>query len=127
MRGNKSTGMGDVTVAKAALITILRDNRAVHRKTFDVAVVKFREQAIERLDALITEIKQGKLPQLYVPLPMPEEHTGDYDRAIKMLEMHIEDTITLSEDAYARLVDDDWGWKQAFFSNTASYVGSAQG
>jgi hypothetical protein len=61
-----------------------------------------------------------------VALPVPEEHLADYDRAIAMLERHIEPTIQLSETAYAQLVDDDWGWRDQFVSNTYSYLATVR-
>lgn len=123
MRYGQETGIGDVTVSKDDLLRIVNKNRAEHRTTFDAALVKFREKAIVELDAIIAELKAGQFPKhLASRLPRPEEHTADYDRAIRMLTMHTEATIALSEEAYARLVDDDWGWRDAFLSNTHSYI-----
>lgn len=117
------TGMGDVTVAKAELLAIVEANRAAHWAVFQKACDKFRERAISKLNALADQVKRGDVPEsLSVGLPIPEEHTDDYDRAIRMLRMHVGETVTLSEEACMRLVEDDWGWKQAFASNTSSYL-----
>lgn len=116
------TGIGDITVNKEALLAALRTNRDKHHDVFERAVVKFRAQVVEKLDSMIQQLRNGKTPNLYVGLPVPEEHTDDYDRNIHMLEMHIGETIELSEEAFMRLVEDEWGWNAAFASNTASYV-----
>jgi hypothetical protein len=60
-----------------------------------------------------------------VSIPRPEDHTADYNRAIKMIEMHEGDTITLGEDEFAQLVMDDWAWKRQFLDSSAMYSLSA--
>ena len=121
--GSSSTGISDITVDKAALIETLHANRAQHHKVFLEACEQFQVRATVELEQVMSLIRAGKLPRMVgVQLPIPEEHTDDYDRAIAMLKRHLGDTITLSEEAYARLVDDDWGWKDSFASNTVAYL-----
>lgn len=115
-------GMPDITVPKHQLLQILERNRTAHRNAYDRALEKFREQAIMRLDKMLAQVRAGKSPRLYVDLPVPEEHTADYDRAIQMLAMDTTVDVKLSETAYARLVDDDWGWRDSFAANTSSYL-----
>lgn len=122
MARHSLTGIGEAELDKDKLLAVLRANRDKHHDVFERAVVKFREQAIQKLDGIIEQLRQGKTPNLYVGLPVPEEHTDDYDRNIHMLEMHIGGTIMISEEAFLRLVEDDWGWRDAFASNTASYI-----
>lgn len=116
------SGIGDVTVQKEELLTILRTNKEQHRTVFEQALVVFRKKAIAALDSRIEQLRKGEVPNLYFNLPIPEEHTDDYDRAIRMLEMHVEPTVTLSEESCMRLVDDDWGWRDAFANNTRAYL-----
>jgi len=55
----------------------------------------------------------------------PSEHTKDYDRAIKALEMTTLTEINLTEQQFAAWVMDDWSWKAAFTSTFNAYVGAA--
>lgn len=121
MRGAGS-GIGEVTVKKAELLEILRSNKGQHRQLFEIASEEWLDQAKEGLSKLVKEIRERRVVTLFVNLPLPEEHTADYDRAIRMLEMHVEETVTLDEEAYAQLVDDDWGWKDQFNRTTAYYA-----
>lgn len=122
-RYGSTTGIGDITVDKAALIETLRVNRAQHEDVFLRACTQFQERAIQELEGVMAVIRSGKVPRMVgVSMPIPEQHTDDYDRAIAMLERHIGETVTLSEEAYARLVDDDWGWRDAFASSTVAYL-----
>lgn len=128
MNRRQNIGMSDITVSKSDLLEILRKNRDGHRETFDKAVEEFRSVSVKRLNAIVRQIKSGKMPNLYTlaRLPVPEEHTADYDRAIRMMEMHTEENVSLNEQAYARLVDDEWDWRVSWMANTAMYLGGAQ-
>jgi hypothetical protein len=114
--------MADVTVDKGWLVSVVTANRDAHRGVFEEAVEKFRVLALERLDALVKQITAGQIVALHVRLPIPEEHTDDYARALKMLDAHVGTTVELSETAYRCLVEDEWGWHRAFVSNTMAYM-----
>lgn len=114
-----------VEVTTADLLADVTANRAKHRAIFDEAVIEFRKRAITKLDALIKDLNAGKTPDLYVHLPVPEEHTNDYDRAIKMLQLHTGETIELNEQTYTNLVEDSWGWSELFTSNTVGYTSNS--
>lgn len=118
-RGN--SGMGEIVMDKDELKAILVRNRDAHMAAFESAVVTYRERAIEKLDGIITELRAGKMPNLWIALPVPEQHMEDYERAIRMVDHHLYTTLVLNETAYAQLVDDDWGWKDSFTSNTMAY------
>lgn len=118
-----SSGVSDVTVNKQELMNIIQKNRDNHRAIFDQAVEAFTRQAEKNLTDMIIAIKSGNVRAYGLrPLVIPEEHTADYDRALRMYSMHQGDSVSLSEEACQRLVDDDWGWAASFASNTSSYV-----
>lgn len=115
--------MRTITVNVPDLLVTLTENRDSHRATFDKAMEVFRVKAIEVLDEQIKAIQRGGVPDRYLRLPVPEEHTSDYDRAIEMLRWHQGDSIELTEGEFTQYVQDDWGWRQSFMSNTTSYTG----
>lgn len=41
----------------------------------------------------------------------PEDHTDEYDKAIGMLEMSVDDTVLITHDEYRQYVLDEWFWK----------------
>lgn len=114
--------MRTITVNVRELIDTLAENAEGHKATFDAAMEVFEVQAIKVLQEQIETIREGGLPDRYLRLPVPEEHTKDYERALQMLEWHQEQTIELTEAEFAQYVQDDWGWRQSFLSNTASYT-----
>ena len=114
--------MNTITVDKAKLMQTLVENRAKHRDTYFKAIEVYRAKAIEIFEEQLEALKAGKLPERSLRLPLPEEHTADYDRAVEMLHWHEGDTVELTEREFAQYVQDDWGWRQTFTANTTSYV-----
>jgi hypothetical protein len=52
----------------------------------------------------------------------PQDHTRDYDRMIKMLQMHQDDLFTLDDFQFAEYVMDDWGWKRQWGTSNSEFV-----
>lgn len=118
--------MEDVTVDKAALLEALQENRANHKAIFDEAMDGYAKEAEAQLQRHLDEVRAGKVKVISVHLPMPEEHTKDYDRAIKMVEMSVSNQITLTENDFAMYVMDDWAWKRQFLASNSTYSGTAR-
>lgn len=113
--------MEDVTVDKLALLEAIRENRSKHRAIFEEAVAGYKDKALELLNGHIESVKSGRMTVIAVHLPVPEDHTKDYDRAIKMIEMSVGETIVLSELDFQNYVMDDWRWKQQFLTSNSHY------
>lgn len=120
MMGND--GMAGVTVKRDELLNVLKGNRDNHRQTFLDAQEGYREDAIKELDAMLAEARSGKRIRRQVQLIEPQDHTRDYDRVIRMLEMCTREEIFISESEFAQYVQDDWGWKRDFITSTAGYT-----
>jgi hypothetical protein len=124
-RDNETKGNGKVQqieVQKSALVEQLTANRAKHRAVFEKAIEGYRKEATKQLDALVTELKAGRAPKIRVILPLPVDHTRDYDRVLKMLDLHIHDTYRLDEADVARYIEDDWDWKREFIRTSSAYA-----
>lgn len=115
----------NTTIEKSELLAILKANRDAHQGIFQEAVRGYRDHALRVLEEHITRIKSGSRERVYVSLPEPEEHTREYDRAIRMVELHTGDTVTLSEADCASYVMDDWAWKRQFLTSNSTYSASA--
>jgi hypothetical protein len=64
---------------------------------------------------------------MYISLPMPEDHTDDYERAIKMLDLDVREDIELTEQEFAQYVLDDWGWKDQWTTTNSAYLAAKAG
>lgn len=114
--------MDTITVDKPRLIAVLRTNRDEHEAMYLKAIERYRERTLVWLNEQIDALKAGKDAQRSCPLPIPERHTEDFDRAIEMLEWDQGSTVDLAEHDFRQYIQNKWGWAQTFTSNTASYV-----
>ncbi len=116
--------MRSVKVEKKELLGIVRDNKKKHVKEFDEAVKDYKKAAVKVAKEHVELAKTGDLDQIAKIKAMPQRPTSyekDYDRAIRMLELSVEDTIELEEDIFNQLVLDEWTWKHAFTASSALY------
>ena len=110
-----------IKVRTADLKAELIKNKTTHTELYTKAFAKFSDYAIEALQAALLEAKTGRGIKLHFDLPVPHDHTAEYDRAIKMVEMSVDENLELTEQEFAMLVMDDWGWKQQFTASNSRY------
>lgn len=106
--------MEEVTVNKAELLEALRANREDHRKIFEEALVGYAKEAQAELREHLKRLAAGKRRNIYIQKIVPEDHTRDYDTAIRMFEMALGETVVLKEKDFRQYVMDDWGWAKQF-------------
>lgn len=111
---------------KADLMDTLQVNRQKHRAVFEAAMEGYARQAREILEEQLAIVQRGGRPrQIRISLFRPEDHTADYDRAIRMIELHVPDTIELSEADAAHFLMDDWDWTRAWRKMSSGYAAGA--
>lgn len=114
--------MNTVKVTRQELLDRITANRKNHRDLFLKAQQGYRKKVIEALDQMLAEARDGKAIRRHIELPEPEDHTDDYDRTITMLQMSVEDHITISAGEFDRYVMDNWAWKATSIASTSLYV-----
>jgi hypothetical protein len=107
---------------KAVIVQRIQKNRDRHRNIYERAMEIYRERAIEQLNSFIDDLKAGKNPKLYINLPVPEDHTKDYDAMLDMLQTSTDPTVELDEQRFRQFVRDEWDWKAKFLGTVNSYV-----
>lgn len=117
----------ETTVEKIDLLKILKENRGKHRGVFEAALEGYRKAVISRLVGHIQELRNGHYPETKIVVPIPADHTGDYDRTIKMLEMSIHSTYTLTDYEFGQFVMDDWDWKRQWVATNSVYAAAEIG
>jgi hypothetical protein len=106
------------------LLKIVRENKEKH-------IAEFIE-SIQDYKVLVLQIAQGNLKlaktadlvefKKMKPTPAaPVSYEDSYKRAIRMLELSIEDVIEIEEDVFNQLVLDEWSWKHSFTASTMAY------
>lgn len=114
--------MKTVKVNKSDLLTALTKNRADHRAVFLDALKSYRTRVIEELDKALEDARAGRRFLTNLMLQQPMDMTKEYDRAISMLNMSIEDVIELSDGEFRQFVLDDWSWRNQFIAANSVYT-----
>lgn len=118
--------MDDIQINKEKLLAQLRTNLGKHHETYERAVEEYHRQQVKLLERLLEDAKHGKPVDHFAlsRMPVPEDHTSDYEVAIEMLELEERDTVLLDHNSYMRYYRDEWEWRRAWHANTVSYVQS---
>lgn len=110
-----------INVKRSQLLEKLKANRAEHRKIFLEAQEGYRAQCIKELDAMLQEARDGKRIRRAVALVEPMDQTWEYDSAIAMLEMSVDEVISLEEHDFKCYVLDQWQWKKQWTTSNVGY------
>ena len=117
-----SEQMREVKCKRVELLEKLKENRENHQEAFELALVAYRDQAVAELEAMLAEAREGKRIRRSVSLVEPVNQTKEYNQAIMMLEMSVDERITLNEQEFACFVMDRWRWKEQFALTASSYL-----
>ena len=116
--------MRSVKVNKTELMKVLQDNKKKHIKDFEESVKDYKKAALKVAKEHVELAKTGDLDQIAKIRAMPQRPTSyedSYNRAIRMMELSVDDVIELEEQIFNQLVLDEWMWKQAFVASGALY------
>lgn len=114
--------MNNVKVKKADLLEIVRRNQQRRATIYGKAFEGYRKAMLERLQQQIVDLERGHKIRKRPELTEPYDPTFQYDRAIKMLEMSVDDVIELTSQHFGQLVLDKWDWTERFVSSNSTYV-----
>lgn len=113
--------MRTIKIKTDVLKETLIKNKENHTKQFEEAWEGYCKFAAKELEKRLEAAKERKSFQIYIEVSVPENHTEDYERAIKMLDLHVEDTISLDSNEYTQYFEDKWRWSGKFQSDNATY------
>ena len=57
-----------------------------------------------------------------IGLPYPENHSDEYNRAIRAVELNVYDKIELSEQEFNQYIMNNWAWRNSFINSNSNYV-----
>lgn len=99
--------MNEVKVKTNDLLHVLRKNRDAHAQLYKDAVEGYKVETEKKLQAAIKKVADGQM-MASIKLNVPKDHTKDYDRVIRMLEMSVESELTLRSHEFEQYVLDEW-------------------
>lgn len=120
--------MNAIKMNRLQLLDIVRDNKEKHVAQFIESVADYKVLVLQIAQGNAKLAKSGDLEQFKriksVP-SAPTSYENDYARAIRMLELSVEEIIEIEEDVFNQLVLDEWSWKRGFTAATMSYKARA--
>jgi hypothetical protein len=113
--------MQSVNVKVEKLLEKVKENRDNHRAVFEAALEVFKVKVVEELEAMLERARKGERVAHSHGLMQPMDMTREYDQAIAMLEMSVDEEIEVTHQEFAQFVLDQWHWKQQFVTSNAAY------
>lgn len=124
--------MNSIKMNRLELLGIVRANLDKHKADYTESLVDY-DVAMKKIAAenlKIAKINQKKLDMgadvstllsAKSWLAAPNSYEKEYSRAIRMLELSVEEVIDIEEDIFNQLVLDEWGWKKHFTATSTMY------
>jgi hypothetical protein len=116
--------MNAIKMNRVELLDIVRANKTKHIEEYDEALADYKVLVFKIAAANLKLAKTGLMEKFkgIKSLPQaPQSYEDSYKRAIRMLELSIEDVIEVEEDVFNQLVLDEWDWKRTFSVSKAMY------
>lgn len=115
--------MKTIRISKEQLTDAVKTNATAHAVELGKAQIAWRKQYALLLRATADQVLAGEDAKPVVSLPKPVDHTRDYGRVIKMLEMTADEILELELSDFNRYVLDEWEWAHDKLLNS-TYAGS---
>lgn len=116
--------MNAIKMNRVELLDIVRANKEKHISEFLEAVEDYKKLVLTISQANAKLAKTGDLEQFKRMKTVPNapvSYEDSYKRAIRMLELSVEDVIEVEEDVFNQLVLDEWTWKRGFVAASTMY------
>lgn len=111
-----------VWVPRARLLEALRTNRDGHAAQYEKAKAGYLKVTEKKLADLLKRVADGELvDRVWLDGP-PDDHTGDYDDVISMMEWSEQESIELTQSQFKQYVQDDWGWREQWLTSNSVYL-----
>lgn len=120
--------MDTIKVDKFRVLGIIKTSRKKHKKDYYDAIKAYRVKVGDLMAKELQKVVSGEDFDPYFRVEKPQSHLNEYDLAIQMLEMSVDDVIEIQAHEFNQLVNDEWNWKSQFKSSIYSnsqYVGSS--
>jgi predicted nucleic acid-binding OB-fold protein len=124
MKDIRRNVMNAVKINRLELLEIVLKNKEKHILAFDEAVNDYKIAALKIATENLDLVQSGELESIAKVKMMPAKpisYENSYTRAIRMLELSVDEVIEVEEDVFNQLVLDEWTWKNSFVANSSLY------
>jgi len=124
MQDSRRNVMRSAKINRLELLKIVQANKQQHITDFNEAVEDYKKAAVKLAEANLALAHTGdveSIVKMRAAPSRPVSYEKEYSRGIRMLELSVEEVIDVTEDVFNQLVLDEWAWKNAFTTTSASY------
>lgn len=101
--------MQSVKLKREELLNILKKNRETHAREFSDATEAYEKAYNDTIKSLLNK-KPTDLSRIARELIRPRDHNEEYDTVIRMLELAVDDEVTLGANEFRQYVQNQWEW-----------------
>jgi len=121
--------MNAIKMNRLELLGLVQANKIKHIAEFTESVEDYKALVLQFSAANLKLAKTASLEEFkkIKSLPSaPVSYEVSYNRAIRMLELSVDEIIEVEEDVFNQLVLDEWSWKRSFITANSTYkIGGA--
>jgi len=122
MRDKRRNVMNSIKMNKEELLQIVCNNKVKHAEEYLEAVNDYKSAIVKIAESNLKLANTGSLESKWSTFPQPPvSYEKEYHRAIRMLQLSIDDVIEVEEDVFNQLVLDEWDWKRSFVGLSTLY------
>ena len=116
--------MQSVIVDKEKVLERLKTNREKHAEMVGEAIEGYKEELLEALATAQRDVAADKPFDHHSILSVtaPMDKTEEYDTAIEMMEMCLDDKVELTFQDFQHFIRDNWPWRNDFMVQNTKYM-----
>lgn len=124
MRDPMRNVMNAIKMDRTELLNIVRANKVKHAEEFLESVADYKA-AVLKIATSNAKVAKTQILENFKHIKgmptTPVSYEDSYHRAIRMLELSVENFIEVEENVFNQLVLDEWNWKNHFIATSALY------
>lgn len=116
--------MNAIKIDRVQLLGIVTENQKNHIAAYEESVADYKAGVLKLMASNLKLAKTGDLEQIAKIKNIPAKpisYEQNYSRAIRMLQLSVEEVIEVEEDVFNQLVLDEWAWKTNFVAAGSLY------
>lgn len=115
--------MHSVKMDRKELLAIVKENKEKHIAEHIESIEGYKQAVVKVCKHNLKMANTGDVEKFnFAHMPRkPQTYEDSYTRAIRMLELSVDETIEVEEHVFNQLVLDEWAWKHDFATVAAMY------
>lgn len=110
-----------VNVSRVDLLAALKHGQSLHEASYKEAKEDYQKAVVKFLRDALARAEAGDTKDVTLKIRPPENHAAEYQDAIEMFTVSVDETIQLDREAYKAYYRNEWPWSQNFALESALY------